>query len=324
MIDLPAISPRAAEAATSLAARLPAPLEVAGLRLSAALVVGDAPAVPDAWAPVQARLGDGSAVLHLDPALLPRSATALLPELQAVGVPEDLRAILRDVLLTELTALLVQLGGERPVWTEADAAPRPHCIALRQAQGGGLAATVALDDAGLDWLAGRMAALPPYRAALDVLPVMLGLRLDAFAMTRPELAALEPGDVVLLDRDPFTGEGSLAVVAAASGGPGWRAALAGGCLTLLSTLDATMDNPEETAPAALDDLPLEVICEVGRITLTLAQLQEMAPGQVLDLGMDATASVSLRVNGHALAVGELVRIAGRVGIRLTEVKAPRQ
>ena len=84
-----------------------------------------------------------------------------------------------------------------------------------------------------------------------------------------------------------------------------------------------MDKPEFLPPESLDSLNLTVDVDVGRLTMPLGQLRELAVGQVIDLGFDATTSVSLRVNGQVVATGELVRIAERTGVRLLDLRLPR-
>lgn len=327
MIDLPVISPLAAEAATRLAPRLPAMLDFDGQRLCAGLAGRREPAAPASWLAFQARIGVGRALLRLDPELLPASVVELWPEIQAVGVPDDLAKILRGMLLVELVELVHRLSGERPDWEAADEAPFEPAQAVllsRDTPDGPRVAQVALDDAALAWLAARMEGCAPLRAELDALPTSLSLNLDGIALSAAELAGLEVGDVVLLDIDPFLESGGLSVALVQPGGPRWRAALEADSLSILSTLDGMMNDPEALEPDAIDDLPMEIACEVGRITLPLFALREIAEGQVMDLGPDATSTVSLRVNGQVVATGELVRIAERVGIRLTDVKAPRR
>ena len=80
-----------------------------------------------------------------------------------------------------------------------------------------------------------------------------------------------------------------------------------------------MDTPTPPPAGSIDDLPLVIDCDVGRISLTIAQLRELSVGQVLDLGLDATRRVSLRLNGQVIATGELVRVAERTGVRITDL-----
>ena len=55
-----------------------------------------------------------------------------------------------------------------------------------------------------------------------------------------------------------------------------------------------------------DDLPVEVVVEVGRLRLTGAQVLELGP-------------VELRVGDRLIARGELVDVEGEAGVRLSEV-----
>ena len=62
---------------------------------------------------------------------------------------------------------------------------------------------------------------------------------------------------------------------------------------------------------------------MGRLVLPLSRLRELAPGQVLDLGLDVTTAVTLRINGQVVAEGELVQIAERTGVRIRDVHLAR-
>ena len=68
--------------------------------------------------------------------------------------------------------------------------------------------------------------------------------------------------------------------------------------------------------ASLDELPLTLICQLGSVELTLAQLREMAPGSVLPFTGQAHDEVDLMVNGRRVGRGELVTIGAGLGVRL--------
>nr|WP_256464823.1 MULTISPECIES: FliM/FliN family flagellar motor switch protein [unclassified Bradyrhizobium] len=84
-----------------------------------------------------------------------------------------------------------------------------------------------------------------------------------------------------------------------------------------------MDRPDPLAPETFDSIDLPVDVDAGRLTMSLRQLRELAIGQVLDLGFDATTNISLRVNGQVVATGELVRIAERTGVRVLDLRLAR-
>jgi type III secretion protein Q len=93
---------------------------------------------------------------------------------------------------------------------------------------------------------------------------------------------------------------------------------------VIAALDGIMELPNAGPAGSIDDLDLPVEFSIGRLTLPLARVRELAVGQVIDLGFDATTTVSLRINGQIVAVGELVRIAERTGVRITELRLERE
>jgi type III secretion system YscQ/HrcQ family protein len=66
-------------------------------------------------------------------------------------------------------------------------------------------------------------------------------------------------------------------------------------------------------------LPVEVVVELGRLSLTAAEVMELAPGDVVALGRPLAEALDLRVGGRLFARGELVDVEGEAGVRLIEV-----
>jgi type III secretion system YscQ/HrcQ family protein len=187
---------------------------------------------------------------------------------------------------------------------------------------------------------------------LGAASVTLTIDAGAARTTRAELAALCPGDVVLLDtctieRDPQGRIAGCAVMrSAASAGYAsptlrWVAALLpGGDLRVTAThppeenpmtsgrilppAEAAEAAPEPDADAPLIDvstLPVDLVLELGRVTVPVAQLSALAPGAVLQSGLPLGAQVTLRVGDRAVATGELVQVDGEVGVRILRVSA---
>lgn len=317
MIDLPECPPLAAAAAARLAPRLPLRFAWASGVVVASLCAGPAP--PAEWPRFGLRLAGHRAELCLQPALLPQAALAAWPGAAAAHHPPDLAAILRDVLLAEIGGAITQASGATPEWEAPGPAP-PHTLRLLAEADGALLATIAFDAEGLDWLAGRCAGLPRRQAQPDWLALPLRLLVGRPMMAAAELRGLAPGDVVLLDPAPFDADGNLIVLLDAGAGPWLRAALLDGRLHLMAELDGHMDEPHPLPAQRLDDLPVRLDCELARLDMPLGRLRELAVGQVLDLGVDAANAVSLRVNGQLVAMAEMVRIADRVGLRITETR----
>ncbi|GAB1387144.1 hypothetical protein MASR1M59_22920 [Melaminivora sp.] len=73
--------------------------------------------------------------------------------------------------------------------------------------------------------------------------------------------------------------------------------------------------------ASLADLPVRLSFDLGELTLTLAQLQALQPGQALALGRPLAGAVQVRANGVLIGAGELVQIDGQLGVSLSHLWA---
>jgi type III secretion protein Q len=332
VIDLPLCSPGAVRALAELSQRLPVEFSCGGVSAKASLLTGEAVPAPAEWHRLTARFRSHSVGLALDPAVLPSEARTRWPELAAPDLPEPLREILLDLALAELAQDVEVWCGERPNWHLDDAPFQPHRVVITAVDAPtGPIAIAELDDAALSWLAERCRELPKWPIEIEAVPWRLALVIDRIALTPNDLAALEVRDVVLLDRVPVASDGTVTAVLCAPGFAGFRVGITGSRATLESSADAMMDSsesprrsseasgPPATSSPNIDELPLVVECEIGQLTMPLARLRELAPGQVIDLGFDASRRVTLRLNGQPIAVGELVRIEDRTGVRINEL-----
>ncbi|HLM56069.1 MAG TPA: FliM/FliN family flagellar motor switch protein [Pyrinomonadaceae bacterium] len=171
-----------------------------------------------------------------------------------------------------------------------------------------------------------------------------------------DLAGLEPGDVVVVERG-FGGWGEWAGGGAAAGGT-LRARVGAGDNVLVSGAAAAWESPgggradalrllveevevseargheagrlrmedeselgEETAAESglLDNLLLTVRVELPARRISLEELTRLRAGQILDLDCRATDPVELVADGRPVATGELVDIEGRLGVRVTRL-----
>jgi flagellar motor switch/type III secretory pathway protein FliN len=82
------------------------------------------------------------------------------------------------------------------------------------------------------------------------------------------------------------------------------------------TMSATGSNSDATT--VLGAASIEVVAELGRITLRGNELLGLAPGAVLAMGVGRS-GISLRVGGEVWADGEIVDIDGELGVRITRV-----
>jgi type III secretion system YscQ/HrcQ family protein len=162
--------------------------------------------------------------------------------------------------------------------------------------------------------------------------VSLRLEVGRTRVARRELASLGAGDVVLFDRfgprPPFGGPTHLCL-----GAGRFRATLGGDGLTLLGPFEPgapVMDDTDTLDPTAapidpastdalLREMPVEVVCELGRVSMTGRELLELRPGAVIPVGRPLAGPVDLTVGGRVVARGELVDVEGEIGVRVTPV-----
>lgn len=95
---------------------------------------------------------------------------------------------------------------------------------------------------------------------------------------------------------------------------------------LYAELDAAMtDAPpvEQQDPhSELDSIPVTLSFELGKVSLPLAEVRTLGPGAVVLFTGGSPASVAIVTGGHTLGRGEIVDVAGQLGIRVTQWSAP--
>lgn len=304
-------------AARPLGARVAA---LAGGPVTARLVAVHAPATNDA----HARAGDDPG-LGVDP-------HAALAEVRVGGLSITLAAASRPV-----RALAQRLLGGPP---ELDA-PRPlsaveHAIWA-------LALAAAIEDTRLSaevWPCLGTGALSTSRSAVavELLVDVAGAPLTVVAFCPPALtvrvpparpvpawtfdlpvvvgACLLPRESLsrLALRDVITIEERLALV------------IGGGSIGLSASrnaVEATVVSgyvPRHMSAAIADDAHLELTVQLGTTRLSLRQLAELAPGQVVALGRPLAGPFEIHAGGKVVGAGELVDIDGEIGVRIVSLQ----
>ncbi len=87
-------------------------------------------------------------------------------------------------------------------------------------------------------------------------------------------------------------------------------------------------NPEEMdvsepgkggAAELLNDIPMQITVELGRVPVTAEDVVALHVGQVLELNKGPGEPVDLSVNGKVVARGELVEVEGQIGVRILNI-----
>lgn len=282
-------------------------------------------------APVGLRLGAHAAALTLPGALAAHLLVRLDPAAPAAAPPLRplLLALAVEPALRDLTA-----AGQSLVPVALDPAAEVRAPALVLGivvEGAGTrhVAELALDAGAAGVLAAWAGSVPPSRAAWPDLPVPLHLRLLAADLTLAEARRIATGDVVLANAPP----GTEAILVAAEhvcwgmrdADGGWTVATGRRRPANCGWRDWMAMEPQDETPndAALDELPVRLVFETGRVEVTLAELETIGPGWVFPLGRGADAPLDILANGRRFGTGELVRIGETLGVRVLRIGAER-
>jgi flagellar motor switch/type III secretory pathway protein FliN/pSer/pThr/pTyr-binding forkhead associated (FHA) protein len=139
-----------------------------------------------------------------------------------------------------------------------------------------------------------------------------------------ELADLETGDVLLVT----SAHRLLLPATPQAGDRGWKADLLQSeprrlrieeyfersNLAMESEAATTEQNDSRKPDLAI--LPVRVHIVLSQLEMTLAELNKLRPGSIVELDREKSEAVQLAVNGKIAGTGELVDIEGRLGVRV--------
>ena len=270
-------------------------------------------------------LGRAPARLRLSAAALEQWVLPLALPFDVQQLPALPRSLLLELAVLDLIEALEPLLGH-PVQL-LDAADGQAVFAMQVAlelsfgSQPAMSAQLELSEGAAVLVAQLLAQYAPI--APDPLPALrqtLAVVAGRQWLSLGELRSLRPGDVLMLEQGPgllLDLDGRLQA----------RCQYQGEVLRLQEALKAPFLEPENTmtdvdAATALDDLPLKLVCQVGSLELTLAQLRELGAGSLLQLNTPGVDSVDLMVNGRRVGQGQLVKIGDGLGVRLLSFATP--
>lgn len=86
--------------------------------------------------------------------------------------------------------------------------------------------------------------------------------------------------------------------------------------------DSSTDVRGEDGFELLLDVPLQVSVQLGSTRMRIHDLLELGQGSVVDLDRLAGEPVDILVNGHPIALGEIVVVNERYAVRVVSVNNP--
>jgi type III secretion protein Q len=161
------------------------------------------------------------------------------------------------------------------------------------------------------------------------LPVPVSVRVAAVTCSAGEIVTLLPGDVVMADHRCHGARTAVVVLAEHVAAPVELTA-AGAQLTAPpvrvqgSIWEWSMESRGDRSQADLektdlDDIPVKLLFELGRVELSLAEVRQLAPGALIPVPRLLEESVDISANGRRIGRGSLVRIGNNLGVRITRL-----
>jgi type III secretion system YscQ/HrcQ family protein len=167
-----------------------------------------------------------------------------------------------------------------------------------------------------------------WRARAARIPVTGHVEIAVTAVPAAALARVAVGDAIVFDgvraaafaRDaPWSGRlrigGHAADVTVETAK---KVLVTGGFSPLQQEEDMNVSDSNTDGTTVLGAATIEVVAEIGRVSLRGDEVLGLAPGTVLAMGRGRPA-VSLRVGGELWADGEIVDIDGELGVRVTRL-----
>lgn len=246
--------------------------------------------------------------------------------------------LLELAFLPLLKTLETQLQTDIQVLRRLEAAEEsegliPLRFLLRGLPSGDSIVELMLSHESADRLARTLDEFAVPSPAAAQLPVSVRLCCDSIDLTCEELSSLRPGDIVLPDRLAGEPKPMLALIAERFGayverGPdGLR--LTSGLQDFHADAEGewSMEQPADAVQepaldeAALEQLPIRVVFEIGRLELPLAELRRLGPGYLLPLARPTENAVDIVANGGKIGTGSLVKIGDSIGVRVEKLVA---
>ncbi|TWG99542.1 type III secretion protein Q [Mesorhizobium sp. J18] len=169
-------------------------------------------------------------------------------------------------------------------------------------------------------------AKPPLR--LDI-PASVSIWRGVTVISVADLRSLRPGDVIVPEEMNTDQDAAVAIIAdrfavpVKAVGEGWL--LTAGLGALAATKwEWTMDQTKKPSTVKVEDsdleeLPVTLVFEVGRMAMPLREVSGLTPGAVIEVTDMSSLAVDLLANGKRIGRGEIVRIGDGFGVQVTRI-----
>ena len=287
---------------------------------------------------IYADWGNAEVMLFLDQPLPINLGIAGLESARVQKLPPELVAAVGETVLEPALDMLERASGMQISISsmlmdavDSDDAEEFIPFTLRHADGRLLRGAIAFagdSEAAWDVFLNLIKRVEePLPAWVRDVPIPLNVEVGEVKLTLHEMVSVEPQDIVLLDTCLLKEE--CVLLRADNSNLVFKTTVDGTTLTVQERI-MTM-TPEETQPdmptedaapstpptaADIKGIQLPMRLELETISITVEELSQLNPGYIVETTKPVDAPVSLKVNGRSIGTGELVDVAGKVGVRI--------
>ena len=186
-----------------------------------------------------------------------------------------------------------------------------------------------LADRFLNWIA----QLPEIRRPMADMPIIARVLAGLTWLPAHGLSSLRPGDAIVFDvswlqqkRAPvIIGEQIVRACAVETKGfvvldePPFRDIKERNMWLMEGDMSAERGPGSEPEVALVDDLEVKLTFELGRLQMTVGDVEKVEPGYVFELSRQPNQAVDIYVLNRLVGWGELVMIADKIGVRVTKI-----
>lgn len=183
-----------------------------------------------------------------------------------------------------------------------------------------------LGPAALATLAALLDRMPVMRAESGAIPLQICLRAGITELTLSDLRALRAGDAVLLQETGLM-DGRVAMIVGERRMAAARLSPDGAVLeTTLRPAAGTpvgrwcVDNQfEDPVDDDVREMRVTLVFEMGRRLASLAEVEGLGVGSVVDTGAGPDGLVDVLVNGRRIGRGRIVQVGGSLAVQLERI-----
>ncbi|MFC7399041.1 type III secretion system cytoplasmic ring protein SctQ [Chelatococcus sp. GCM10030263] len=270
-------------------------------------------------------------VLVLAKALVDAVLAALDPALDGEALkPQVLALLLESAAAPAIAALESRADVCIRFETAAAAAPSATTDRLNlpfrvKASSGPSIALLNLTLAGAERLVRLLDEAAPKPPRFRDLPLPVSLRQMAVQLPLADVKSVAVGDVIVSEGRAAQPDRGVILVAGMLVAPVELKPEGSVLLEPLkpargSPLQWCMDMPSASSPdTSFDEMPVQIVIELGRLDLPLAEIEALAPGSLLPLGRNLEEGVDILANGRRIGRGTLVTIGDSLGVRVARL-----